>query len=286
MRLRTYRALTFVALLSILGSWPADAPAQKTVVAGEIKATYRVDLSAINLGEFNLTANLNGSAYEMRAKGNFSLLAGMLYRASGKTASKGRLAKEGPQPAKFIVSFESGDKKEARELTFAGGAVSKVLLVPRKDKVRRRQVPVTKEQLRNVLDPLTAAFLYARDDGPGGESKVCDRTVPVFDGKQRFDIVLKPKRTEPLGGDAPANLVGSVAVCQVKYVPIAGYRPDHPGVKYVMENEDIEVWLVRLPETSLYLPYRILMPTAWGTGSATLTEVTRRAGGASASNGG
>jgi len=49
-------------------------------------------------------------------------------------------------------------------------------------------------------------------------------------------------------------------------------------VKYVMTNEDIEVWLVRLPRTALYLPYRIVMPTAWGTGTATLTEVSTSAG--------
>jgi hypothetical protein len=273
-----------LAVLGSLGSWPAIAPAQKAVAAGEVKATYRVDLAAINLGEFNLTASLNGSAYEMRAKGNFSLLAGILYRASGKTASNGQLAKDGPRPAKFNVSFESGSKKETRELTFAGGAVSKVSLVPRKDKVGRKKIPITEDQLQNVLDPLTAAFLYTRADAPVSDPRVCDRTVPVFDGKQRFDIVLKPKRTQILGNDAPANLSGAAAVCQVKYVPIGGYRPDHPGVKYMMQNEDIEVWLVRVPQTSLYLPYRILMPTAYGAGSATLTEVTRRTNGAAASN--
>jgi hypothetical protein len=100
----------------------------------------------------------------------------------------------------------------------------------------------------------------------------------VFDGKQRYDIVLKPKRTETLANGAP--LAGVVAVCQVKYVPIAGHKPDHPGVKFVAENEDIEVWHVSVPGTTLYIPYQVVMPTTWGTGSVTLTELkTGRSGG-------
>jgi hypothetical protein len=215
----------------------------------------------------------------MQAKGKFSLITGMLYRASGKTMSKGELSKRGPQPARFKLNFESGSKEEQREMRFANGEVSDISIVPRK-KQNPRRVPVTKDQLVNVLDPLTAAIVSPRADGPAGDLTICERTVPVFDGQQRFDLVLKPKRADSLGNGAPAALSGPVAVCQVKYVPIAGYRPGHSGVKFVTENEDIEVWLVRLPNTALYLPYRVVMPTAWGTGSVTLTKLKVGAGAA------
>ena len=29
----------------------------------------------------------------------------------------------------------------------------------------------------------------------------------------------------------------------MKFVPLGGYRPDHPGIKYMSQNDDIEVWL-------------------------------------------
>jgi hypothetical protein len=100
--------------------------------------------------------------------------------------------------------------------------------------------------------------------------------VPVFDGKQRFDIVLSPKRTEPLPDSAPAGVTGPLAVCRATYVPIGGHRPDHPGVKFLSETKDIEVWLVSVPDTDLYIPYRIALPTAWANGVATLTEIELR----------
>jgi hypothetical protein len=272
-----------VALVALLGAWGlclAGSVAAEGRSGDQIRATYRVDLSAFNLGELHLTASFNGSAYEMQAKGKFSLITGMLYRASGKTMSKGELSKRGPRPARFTLNFESGSKKEQREMSFANGAVSDISIVPRKKQNPRRRVPVTKDQLVNVLDPLTATVLSARVDGPAGDLEICHRTLPVFDGQQRFDLVLKPKRTDSLGNGAPDALTGPVAVCQVRYVPIAGYRPNHSGVKFVTENEDIEVWLVRLPNTALYLPYRVVMPTAWGTGSVTLTKLKMRPGGA------
>ena len=34
-----------------------------------------------------------------------------------------------------------------------------------------------------------------------------------------------------------------------------------------LQKDEIEVWLVALPSTALYLPYRISVPTAFGSGS-------------------
>jgi hypothetical protein len=57
----------------------------------------------------------------------------------------------------------------------------------------------------------------------------------------------------------------------VRYKPIAGHRPDHPGVQFMRKTGEIEVWLVPVPRMGLYIPYKILVPTGWGSGSVTLT---------------
>ena len=41
---------------------------------------------------------------------------------------------------------------------------------------------------------MTGAFLRARPDLTNADLKVCDETIPAFDGKLRFDIVLVPKQ--------------------------------------------------------------------------------------------
>jgi Protein of unknown function (DUF3108). len=112
-------------------------------------------------------------------------------------------------------------------------------------------------------------FLYARSDNPNGDLKVCDHTVPVFDGVQRYDLVLKPKRTVRLQKNASTAYSGFAAVCRVKFNPISGHRTDDPDIRLISQSNEIEVWLVSLPKTGMYVPYRIVLPTIGGYASAT-----------------
>jgi hypothetical protein len=131
---------------------------------------------------------------------------------------------------------------------------------------------------------MTGAFLATQSANPNGDLKVCDQTIPVFDGEQRFNLILTPKHTVRVEKNASTGHSGFAAVCRVKFVPISGYRPDNPGIKLMSQTNDIEVWLVSLPGTPIYVPYRILLPTMIGQGSATSTsfQVSRGARRASA----
>ncbi|ODR97817.1 hypothetical protein AUC69_01520 [Methyloceanibacter superfactus] len=265
------RYFVILAALLLAGLAPGRSAGEEARPAADrVVATYDAGLAGMSLGTFKVIAKFDGSAYEMAADGRFSLLAGLLYSATGKTTSRGTLNGAAPQPAAFTLNYDGGKKREQRRMRFDHGAVSDVDIVPRKKKKNSRDIPVSAEQLKDVLDPLTAAFLSVRSDAPAGDLEVCDQTIPVFDGKQRFDLVLSPKRQERLG-DSPNGVHGLAAVCRVRYKPISGHRPDHPGVQFMTKTDEIEAWLVPVPRTDLYVPYKILVPTGWGSGSVTLT---------------
>jgi hypothetical protein len=268
-------SLAAVAVLTCgLGRAPSgDAAfaANNTGAANRITAVYRVDLAGFNLGDFRLTTQFRGTDYEMRGEGRFSVLQGLIFEWRGTTASKGRFGGAGPEPAMYSLNVSGGDQSQQLRMTFDGGAVTKISRVPRK-RFNPQVIPTTKDQLEGVLDPMTAAFLYARSGNPNGDLKVCDQNVPVFDGEQRFDLILSPKRTVKLQKNASTGYSGFAAVCGVKFIPISGYRPDNPGIKLMSETNEIEVWLVSLPGTDMYVPYRIVLPTPVGYGSATSTS--------------
>ena len=267
--------LAAVAVLTCgLGSIPSgdSAFAESSIgSANRITAVYRVDLAGFSLGDFRLTTQFNGDDYEIRGEGRFSVLEGLVFDWHGTTASKGKFTGSGPEPAMYALNFQGGDQSQQLRMTFDGGAVTQISQVPKR-RLNPHVIPTTKEQLEGVLDPMSAAFLYARSDNPNGDMKVCDQTLPVFDGEQRFNLVLKPKRTERLQKNSSTGYSGFAAVCRVKFIPISGYRPDNPGIKLMSETNDIEVWLVSLPGTEMYVPYRILLPTLVGFGSATSTS--------------
>jgi Protein of unknown function (DUF3108) len=233
-----------------------------------IIANYRVDFGGFNLGNFRLTTLLRGSEYETRGEGKFSVMGGLLYAWHGSTSSKGKVTDGAPEPATYVFDYDGGDGSQRLHVTFDNGDVTQVSMEP-PNKPSPHVVPVTKEQLQGVFDPVTAMFLYARSENPNGDLKVCDHTVPVFDGEQRFDLVLKPKRTVRLQKNASTAYSGFAAVCRVKFNPISGYRADDPDIRFISQSNEIEVWLVSLPKTGMYVPYKIVLPTGGGYASAT-----------------
>jgi hypothetical protein len=259
-------------LVLVGGATQAENAASQAAATSKLQATYDMSLGLFDLGNFRLTVNFDGPQYTMQAKAKFEILKGLIYRGDGTTRSAGVLTDDGPEPSVFEVSYKGGDKKEKRFMRFTDGAVSEFSIVPAK-KPNPHNIPLNEDQLVNVLDPLSAAFLSIRSDLPPGDPKLCRKTVRVFDGQQRFDVVLSPKRTDKLLKGAPSTMPARVAVCRVKYVPVSGYRPDNRGVKFMTKTNDVEVWLASVPQEHLYLPYRIVVPTALGSGSATLTKV-------------
>ena len=49
----------------------------------------------------------------------------------------------------------------------------------------------------------------------------------------------------------------------------AGYEPDDPNIKVMSHTDSIEVWLVSVTGTDMYVPYHLLLPTDSGLLSAT-----------------
>ena len=140
-RARHCLSLAAVAALTcgLGGNLPADtAYAENSLsAASRIVAVYRVDLAGFNLGEFRLTTTIRGDDYEMRGEGRFTILQGLIYEWRGVTASSGRVTSAGPEPAMYALSYsDSGKTGEQLRMTFDGGAVTDVSIVPASGRAR------------------------------------------------------------------------------------------------------------------------------------------------------
>ena len=257
------------------GNFPIDAAQAENSLASasRITAVYRVEVAGFNLGDFHLTTTFRGDDYEMRGEGRFSVLQGLIYQWRGVTASRGRVTSTGPEPAMYALSYSDSAKMGERlRMTFTEGDVTGVSIVPNK-RPSARTIPVTKEQLEGVVDPMSGAFLTAYSDNPHGDLNVCNHTLPVFDGRQRFDLVISPKRAVTVKRTSAKGYGGPAVICGVKFIPIAGYHPDNPAVRLMAQSNEIEVWLMPVKGTNMYVPYRIVLPTLAGYGSAEVTSL-------------
>ena len=50
------------------------------------------------------------------------------------------------------------------------------------------RVPVTNSNRQGIVDPLTALLFSAAAAGDGLSQEACRRTLPIFDGHQRYDL--------------------------------------------------------------------------------------------------
>lgn len=270
-------SLAAIAVLTcgLGGGFPDEsAYAENTLsTASRITAVYDVSLGNFNLGKFHLTTTFRGDAYQMRGEGNFSILEGLVYRWQGSTASSGRVTSEGPEPEMYALRYSDGGRRgEQLRMTFDGGAVQKVTIYPGGRKTPGT-IPVTKEQLEGVLDPMSGAFLTASSQNPNGDLEVCRQILPVFDGRQRFDLVLSPKKAVTVKKTTKGGYGGPAVICRVKFIPIAGYQPDNPGIRMMSQSDEIEVWLIPVRGTYMYVPYRIVLPTPVGYGTAMVSSI-------------
>lgn len=162
-------------------------------------------------------------------------------------------------PAVFSSSVVEEGRKIDLKMTLEDGTVTAVDdngPPPEADRVQLTQAHVV-----GVSDPLTALLLPDEgggEAGPGKES--CDRTLAIFDGRRRYDVVLSFKRTEKTTGDGKRLLV-----CNLVLRPIAGHRADSMIMRYVAGRRDMEIAFVPIAGTHHLAPFRLTLPTLIGT---------------------
>src|SRR5262249_11564896 len=117
------------------------------------------------------------------------------------------------------------------------------------------RVPVTNSNRQDIVDPLTALLFSAAAAGEGLSQEACRRTLPIFDGHQRYDLKLAFKRMDKMA--AEKEYAGPVVVGSVNYEPIAGHRANIPLVKYLSEGREIEIALAPIAGTRLLAPFRL-----------------------------
>ncbi len=270
---RKVKALLVAAPVMLAGmsfTLPVTQQLQAASEHTRFAAVYAIRFAGIKLGKFEVWSNLNSNSYSMRGKGDLKFITGLLFEITGGTTSTGAVTKNGPQPASFAFDFKTKKSRGELAMMFEGNAVTHIMARPPFVE-NPKDIPVTSAHVKGVLDPLSAMFFTAKTDKLNADGSICPGRIPVFDGKQRFDLKLSHKKTVKVKKRGKGGYRGQAVVCRIKYIPIAGYKPGNSGVEFMSATNDIEVWLIKVPSQSMYVPYHVTIPTPYGKASATST---------------
>lgn len=253
-----------LAVLALCPAWALAGPAG----AASVRVAYALSLGGLPLGSADMVATVDGAAYTLNLQARLTGLAGMLTSGKGAASASGSAASAQPAPAAFNVFSQTSSERRTVRVGFAGGAASAVEVAPPLEE-RPDRVPVLPPHKRGVVDPLSAVLMPVAGRGELTDPENCNRTVPVFDGASRFDVILSYAETRQV--EKP-GYSGPVLVCNVRYRPVSGHRPDRPAVRFMEENRDMSVWLAPVEGARVLIPLRIAVATTMG---VSLVEATR-----------
>jgi hypothetical protein len=233
-------------------NWPAN-----------MRALYDINFNGFNVGTFEFQSQAERQSYTLLGNAKLSVLLGA-FSWDAETRSFGLLVNHAPKPASFTFDYKSSLRAGSTKLGFANGAVSAISHLP-PEMPRPDTVPLREQHLKGVVDPLSALMMLARVSN----ANPCDRRLPIFDGKERFDLVFSYKGERRVVEQAPSGQPSVAHVCRVRYLPIAGHKIDSE-TSHMAASNDIEVALRPVPSANVLIPYQVTIPTM--AGSATIVS--------------
>lgn len=237
-----------------------QAQSQSDTLPARVTAIYRIKFGLLgDIGWFKFISKLENGSYKLSAQAKIDTA---VFDYFGKMSSKGEVEAASAKPSDYRFHYKQhaafGKKKDrSLAIVFDEAGVKKVRFMP-PDPPSKKAIPVTKDDVKGVLDPLSGVMALSLGD----LSDPCNQKLPIFDGKQRFDLVFKTAKSGPPG--APQ-------VCNVRLVPISGHKKGK-GADSVISGK-IEVELAPVNKANIVVPKRVTVPTIIGSAELTTESI-------------
>jgi len=261
--------------ICIAASMMACLAGGDALAQGKLDARYTATLAGVPIGKGAWMIEISDDHFTAAASGMTAGLLRVFATGEGTGASRGHMRGDNPQPTAYVSTISTEKRTEELRIVLNGGTVKDLVVEPPTFPNPNR-VPLTDAHRRGVVDPMSATLIRVAGTVDPVSPEACRRTLPIFDGRMRFDLQLSFKRIEQVR--AEKGYQGPVAVCAVQFVPLAGHVPDRPAITYLMAERDMEMWLAPIAGTRLVVPYRLSLRTPLGQGVLEATQFITVAG--------
>ena len=234
-------AIAFIAALS------ASAPA---LSAQTFSTDYSVTLLGIPIATASFRSTIDNDRFRIDGSLASSGVARLFDQTNGTTSVAGGLSQTGTVPSSYDLDYVSDKKRQRTAIRFSNGTVTSTENIPPSRPRQGDWVHLQDEHLRAVVDPISSTLIRA-----GSMGEVCNRTIRLYDGEMRANLVLSPARS---------TRQGTVA-CSARFEPVAGYRPSRSALRYLRDRSRITIAFAPLSNTGFYAPVDASIGTQIGT---------------------
>lgn len=255
-----------IAGITLAAPTPPASPATGNTAAGprtNLEVVMDARLGGLRFGSISLSAAFEGERYEAKSVVRTEGITDHVFRQVFDLTASGGRAPGFMQTASYQARNIDQDNVQLIDVAYGPDGAPLVAADPPYDNSGR--VPTHTTQLRNTVDPLSAMIVPQGEPTPDA----CDRKIPVYDGRRRYDFVMSFERMSTLSDTK--GYTGPVVRCNAVLVPIAGYKRE--TIREMRRDPmPISVWLAPVSGAKALVPARIEVSTPLGTLVARSTQ--------------
>ena len=236
---------------------------------GKLEAQYEATLAGIPVGRGAWNIEISDDQFSASAVGGTAGLLKTFASGSGAGASQGRVVNGALVSTNYTASTTTSKKTEAIRMVLSNGIIKEFAIEP-EPPVDPERIPITEAHKRGVFDPMTGSMLRVPGTADPLSPEACRGSAAVFDGRMRYELRLDFKRMETVR--AEKGYQGPVVVCAIYFLPVAGYIPDRPVIKYLTAARNMEIAFAPVLGTRILVPFRMVIPTPLGVAMLEATQ--------------
>jgi hypothetical protein len=241
-------------------SFPSPAKADKA-----IEIQYVVYFGGFHLATLDFVGTLTDGKYEIRSAIVTEGVADALVRTTADIGSQGRIVDRMVQPTFYNSDITDTNQRQLVALPYEDILPGQVNAFP---EYNLEKYPVTEEQKRATVDPISA-IMYILQGSSATPENPCGQTIPIFDGRRRFDILLEHVEDGTVSTGKKGAYNGEAMKCWIGYKKVAGFKPPKKKRRANQEESksdwpDVHMWLAKMSDEELLVPVRIQSETSFG----------------------
>ena len=180
----------------------------------EDPVVFDLSIRGIRAGTLSFTGQSAEGRYAVSGRLESAGLVGLVRQVRYDGQAEGSLRQGRFTPLRYSEQADTGRRQSESVMEYRRGVPQVKVYNPPRELGSDGLDPATQG---GTVDPLTALFATLRDVAPGEE---CNRSLTMFDGKRRSQLVL----------GAPAAIEGGIA-CPGEYRRLAGFSADDMAEK-------------------------------------------------------
>jgi len=265
-RMRIHRTIASAVSL-LLATAPAFAAggageAEPAGPSSQLQMAMTIYAAGITIGKVDMDATIRSGQYHVASNLSTSGVVNAFWKSEIQATSSGKIGPKTLEPTLYD-SFDTNHASSKQEvsLTYEPGSAPRLFAQPAY-KTTGYEVPVA--QQKDTFDPLSAV-MFLTSGVAVSASDPCALTMPVFDGRRRYNVELSKIKDANIHMDN-GLYNGPGVVCSIKYRQLSGFKPN-----IIKQNEKfppIQAWIGVFPSSiagrNYVLPLKVWANTPYG----------------------